>query len=296
MGRWLVEFGIDSFRKLTQIDPKAAPGFVFLGISEYKLKEYDEALRDLDSARLLGLPNGHPVTTAARYYLALLLNRNGMHDAAAELLLSLSTTGGASEEICEAFGLAGLRIAKLPDEVSAEERQLARSVGQALAAAGQRRQAEALASLAGLVKQHPSQPNLHYIYGTLLLEAEPAKAVEEFQEELKVQPGSVPARLALAHEFERQNRLAEARADAEGAVKLEPDNFETHATLGRILAAQDQLAEALKELERAKALESGSPQIYFALASVYAKLGRSEDAQNARAEFLRLRRLADEQK
>ena len=284
----------DAFRKLAAIDTKAAPGYVFLGISEYKLKEYDTALRDLDKARELGLPNGHPVTTAARYYLAVLLNRNGLHDPAGDLLLSLSNTAAASPEVLEAFGMAGLRIAKLPEELTVAERELSRSVGEALAAAGQRRVQESLTLVAGLLKQHPAQPNLHYIYGTLLLNADSGQAVREFQQELKLQPGSVPAMLALAREMERTSQLEDARGYAEKAVTAAPANFETHAMLGRVLVAQGHVREGVEELERARALEPGSPQVYFSLAPAYAKLGREEDARKARAEFLRLRKLADE--
>jgi tetratricopeptide (TPR) repeat protein len=284
----------DAFRKLAALDPKAAPGYVFLGISEYKLKEYDAALRDLDKARSLGLPNGHPVTAAARYYLAVLLNKNGLHDRAGDLLLSLSNTAATSPEVLEAFGMSGLRIAKLPEELTAGERELARAVGQALADAGQRRVQESLTLVEGLLKQHPRQPNLHYLYGTLLLNADSAKAVGEFLEELRLQPGSVPSLLALAREMERTSQFDDARGYAERAVTAAPGNFETHAILGRVLVAQGHVREGVDELERARAMEPGSPQIYFSLAPAYAKLGRAEDARKARAEFLRLRKLADD--
>jgi tetratricopeptide (TPR) repeat protein len=286
----------DAFRKLTVIDPKAVPGYVFLGISEYKMKQYDAAFRDLDSARMLGLPNGHPVTAAARYYLALLLNRNGLHDAAADLLLSMSATAEKSPEVLESFGISGLRIRKLPEELPDEIQQLSRAVGQAMAAAGQRHVPESLKLLEGLLQAHPAQPNLHYLYGTVLLQAGSGQAVEEFQDELKLQPDCLPAMLAVAREKERTGQLEDARAYAEKAVHAEQGNFETHAILGKILVAQEHVKEGLSELERALALEPGSPQVYFTLASVYAKLGREEDARKARAQFLRLRKLADEQR
>lgn len=284
----------EAFRKLTALDPRAVPGYVFLGISEYKLKQYDAALRDLDKARELGLPNGHPVTAAARYYLAVLLNKNGLHDPAADLLLGMSDTAGASQEVMEAFGMAGLRIAKLPEEMTGRERLLALQVGKALAAAGQRRIQEALESIENLLNEHPAQPNLHYLYGTLLLEAEPDRAVGQFQQELELQPRSVPAMLALAREMERRSRFQAARAYAEKAVTADPASFQPHAILGRILVAENKPAQGLDELERARALEPSSPQIYFSLAAAYAKLGRAEDARKARVEFLRLRKLADE--
>ena len=53
--------------------------------------------------------------------------------------------------------------------------------------------------------------------------------------------------------------------------------------------ALDKVQDGLHELEVARQIDPNSPQIYFALASAYAKLGRSEDADKARAEFLRLK-------
>jgi hypothetical protein len=51
----------------------------------------------------------------------------------------------------------------------------------------------------------------------------------------------------------------------------------------------DHTEDGVRELELAKQIEPGSPQIYFSLASAYAKVGRPEDAEKARAGFLRLK-------
>jgi predicted Zn-dependent protease len=92
-------------------------------------------------------------------------------------------------------------------------------------------------------------------------------------------------------ELERQARFEEARTYAQRAVDAEPENYAAHAILGRVLLSLDRAADGVRELERAREIEPGSPQIYFALASAYTKLGRPEDAEKARAEFLRLKNL-----
>jgi tetratricopeptide (TPR) repeat protein len=285
----------DSFRKLIEIDNKAVAGYALLGICEYKTKDYDTAMRHLDAARLLGLPNGHPVAAAARYYLAVLLNQAGLHDAAADLLLGLSQSAAASAAVSEALGLAGLRITKLPEEITPEEREIAARTGEALAAASQRRGQESLPLMEALLKRYPTQPNLHYLYGIMLLQADGSQALDEFQKELQLQPSAIHVLLAIARELERTRRLEEARTYAEKAVRAGPSSFDTHALLGRILVAQGHVQEGAAELEKARDIDSGSPQVYFALASAYAKLGRNEDAEKARAEFLRLKEIADKQ-
>ena len=283
----------DAFRRLIEIDNKAVAGYALLGICEYKTKDYDVAMRHLDAARLLGLPNGHPVGAAARYYLAVLLNQAGLHEAAADLLLGLSQSKAASAAVSEALGLAGLRIAKLPEETTPEEREIAARAGEVLAAASERRGPESISMMQALLKRYPMQPNLHYLHGMMLLQADGNQALNEFQKELEIQPAGVHVLLAIAREMERTRRLDEARTFAERAVQAGPASFDTHALLGRILVSDGRVTEGAVELEKARDIDSGSPEVYFALASAYAKMGRNADAEKARAEFLRLKEIAD---
>jgi predicted Zn-dependent protease len=109
--------------------------------------------------------------------------------------------------------------------------------------------------------------------------------------ELSREPGHVPSLLAIVRELERQSQFQEALGYAQRAVAAAPGDYAAHAILGRILVSLDRTEEGLRELELAKNIEAGSPQVYFALASAYAKLGRNEDAAKARAEFLRLKNL-----
>ena len=281
----------DAFRKLIAIDSKAVAGYALLGICEYKTAEYDSAMRHLDAARILGMPNTNPVGKAALYYLALLVNKRGLHDFAAGLLLA-TPEKKVDPPAMLAIGLTGLRIAKLPEELTDSEKDLAGKVGQALAAP----ENEAVSQIRELLKLYPDHPNLHYLYGMVLLHGDSGLAIEEFQRELAIQPTSVPALLAIAHEKERRTELDEARTYAERAVAADPSDFAPHAMLGRILASQGRVEEGAAELEKARDIDSSSPQVYFALASAYARLGRNEDAEKARAEFLRLKKMADEQK
>jgi tetratricopeptide (TPR) repeat protein len=275
----------DALRKLVAIDKQAVAGYALLGVCEYKTGDYDAALEHLDAAHTLGLPPAHPLGGAANYYLALLLNRRGQHDAAAGLLLSAPENKSSAPSTLVAIGLTGLRIAKLPEELTPAEKDLALEVGRALAAP----EADATAAMRALLEAHLDQPNLHYLYGMVLLHGDTSTAFAQFEQELARDPRHVPSLLALVHELERQSLFAQALPYAERAVAAEPGNFAAHAILGRVLVSMDRTGEGVRELELAKQIEPGSPQIYFALASAYAKLGRAEDAEKARTEFLRLK-------
>ncbi len=275
----------DALRKLIALDKKAVAAYALLGICEYKVAEYEAAAEHLDTARSLGIPENHPLGNAALYFLALLLNREGRHDAAAGLLLSAPENQVSSPAVLAAIGMTGLRIAKLPEDLTSEEKDLAAQVGHAMAAP----ETEATALMRDLLVQHPSQPNLHYLYGMVLLHGDSGVAIEQFQKELDRDARHVPSLLAIVREMERQSRFDEALSYAQRAVAAEPANYAAHAILGRVLVSLDRTGEGLRELERAREIEPGSPQIYFALASAYTKLGRNEDAGKARAEFLRLK-------
>jgi tetratricopeptide (TPR) repeat protein len=277
----------EALRKLIALDKKAVAAFALLGLCEYKLGDYDAAIDHLDTARALGLPADHPLGGAALYYLALLLNRQGQHDAAAGLLLTAPENRISSPAVLLAIGMTGLRLAKLPEELAPAEKELATQVGRAMAAP----ENDAAAQMKELVERHPDAPNLHYLYGMVLLHGDSAVALAEFQKELARDPRHVPSLLAIVREKERQAQFEEARTYAQRAVDAEPGNYAAHAILGRVLVSLDRAADGFRELERAKEIEPGSPQIYFALASAYTKLGRPEDAEKARAEFLRLKNL-----
>jgi tetratricopeptide (TPR) repeat protein len=282
----------DALNELIALDPKATAAYALLGLSEYKLADYDRALEHLDTARTMGIPNTHPLGNAATYHLAVLLNAQGQHDSAAALLLSTPENKAVPPAVLVAIGMTGLRLAKLPEKLTPAEQELALAIGRAMAAP----ETEATTEMRDLLAAHPNQPNLHYLYGMLLLHGDSGAAMDQFQKELQGDPRHVPSLLAIVREMERQSQFQEALGYAQRAVAAEPGNYAAHAILGRVLVSLDRTEDGLSELESAKLMEPRSPQIYFALASAYAKLGRSDEAAKARAEFLRLKNLGSTKK
>jgi cytochrome c-type biogenesis protein CcmH/NrfG len=58
--------------------------------------------------------------------------------------------------------------------------------------------------------------------------------------------------------------------------------------LGRVLLELGQADRAVKELEEGVRLAPSSPEMHFALARAYTRVGRKEDAQKERETFKRL--------
>jgi cytochrome c-type biogenesis protein CcmH/NrfG len=138
-------------------------------------------------------------------------------------------------------------------------------------------------------------PNVHFAYASLLIGVDPEKAASMLDEELRLQPQHLPSRILLGIEYLNRGEPERAIALGEDAVQLAPRNFTGHVVLGRALAESGRdLARGIRELEKAVKLEPTSPQVRIALASAYAKAGKSKEAAAERAEFQRLKKMLEE--
>src|SRR5581483_4722726 len=82
-------------------------------------------------------------------------------------------------------------------------------------------------------------------------EADYEKAVQHFQEALRIQPDYADAQAALALSLPNlPGRLKEARIEAEKAIALDPNLSEAHAGLAGVLASEWNWTEADREFRR----------------------------------------------
>jgi predicted Zn-dependent protease len=111
--------------------------------------------------------------------------------------------------------------------------------------------------------------------------------VQELEQEIKNNPQHVFARLQIAAALYKVNSAGGLPYAAQ-AVKLNPRLPFGHYLLGLLLLDTDHYLEAIPELETA---QRGLPQeakVYLALSSAYARAGRRQEAERARATFTRL--------
>jgi tetratricopeptide (TPR) repeat protein len=277
-----------TFRRFLIVKPDAGPAWALRGMCEYRLKDYEAALTSLQKGTDIGYGTNTAVQRVAWFHLAILLVRAGQFELAVKPLTFLARSEPESEGLVEAVGLMLLRRAKLPADISADERDVVLLAGQAGYAHLAREGEKAAERFRHLVERFPKTPNVHYSYGIFLLGSDSNAALAEFRQELEVQPGSVFARLDLAFELIRQREFQEALAPAEEAVKLAPGLFAAHNALGRVLTQTGDLPRGILELETAVKLAPDSPEMHFALALAYTKAGRKDDAARERAVFVEL--------
>ena len=296
----------DAFAHFVSVERKEpGPGFAMLGLSEFQLKNYRKALAALERGRKLGLGTDQAFINSALFYDGMLNALLGHPEIALQrLTLAANEIAAAHPEapkdavfadlkLLDAFGVAALRIPKLPADLTAFEIPLVRQAGRAQALIALQDYVAAEADFKQLLVLYPSEPGVHYMYGVFLLNEHPSLAIDEFRREIEISPAHDAARIQLALEFLRTADYEQGMKYAREAVRLAPQNFVAHVAYGKIWLALGKTDRALEELRTAVKLAPGSPDAHLALSGALYRAGRKREAAHEQAEFERLKTLAD---
>jgi predicted Zn-dependent protease len=278
-----------AFRRVTAEQPKSGPAWALKGVCEFRLKNLETALANLQKGLALGLGDSADLQSVANYHTAILLNRLGQPEAAYETLKGFAVRDYDSPTVIEALGLSALRLPYLPSESPVEKREMIVMTGRAVyLLVKNRRSAAAKTAFDELVTRFPEEPNVRYAYGVFLLRDEPQAALREFRRVLALQPSNVPAMLQIVTQLIKQGDFQEALPYAEKAVAIAPDRSAARAAYGRVLLELGQTDRAIEELEEAVRLGPQNDQAYFALSRAYQRAGRPQQARKALAVFVEL--------
>ena len=290
----------DSISELKQwVDrhPDAGTAWAVMGLCEFEIKDYKNALIHLQRGEELGFGGDPEAVGRARYHLAVLQNMNGQFENAMETLLPGTRSATVAKEIRVALGMALLRMPLLPDQLEPTKLALMQSAGEIAALLQNGKYDMAYPKFQVLLKAYPSVPFLHYAYGTALAALSQFDEAEtQLRAELQISPDSELPYISLATVALKRYRPTEALASAQRAVQIAPDSAEARYVLGRACLELGQEEQAVQEFERASLLAPGSPEVHFNLAKAYAKAKLPEKAEQERAIFARLNALAERQR
>ena len=288
---------VSELKRWTERRPNLGTAWAVMGLCEFEMKDYKNALIHLQRGEDLGFGGSPEAVGLARYHLAVLENRNGEFESAMETLLPGTRSGTIAPQIQIALGMALLRMPLLPDQVGPSQNTLPQSAGEIAALLENSKYDQAYRKFRVLLKEYPSVPFLHYAYGTALAAfSQFDEAETQLRAELQISPGSELPYLSLASVALKRYRPAEALASAQRAVELAPDSAESHYVLGRACLELGQNEQAVREFEWASRLAPGSPEVHFNLAKAYAKAKLPEKAEQERAIFARLNALAEQRR
>lgn len=277
-----------AFARVLRLEPTHAGALAMSGLCAFELGQHAEALRELLRAMRLNVAQSPEIARVVRYHAGILFTRFGEFEAGNQLLTSVAVDADPSPSLIEAFGLNLLRRPVLPAELGDAERPRVELAGRAGYAMARRDAAEADARLRELVRRFGDTSEVHYVWGVFLAAADPAQAMAAWHAELERTPGHVPARLQLASVLVQDGRADEALPYAQEAVRLAPRQFAPALSLGSVHLARGDLPAAIEALETARQLGPESAQVHYVLSVAYARAGRADAAERARAEFRRL--------
>lgn len=286
----------DAFRRVVRLQPKYAAALGFKGLCEFQLKNYETALDDLTRATDLGVDAPKDLADAVTYHTALTMTRLGKYEFALTTLQNFARDGNDNPRVIEAFGMALLRIPMIPAELPAGRREVVMLAGRGAFYRAIRKPDAAKPAFELLVERYPDTPNVHYAYGVYLLDESSDRALQEFQQELKLSPDHIPSMLQIAFEYLRRSEWEAAKPWAERIIELDSNDFAARRALGQVLLETGDTPGAIQQFETGVRLAPDSPSMRFMLARAYQKAGRQADAQRERAEFLRLDRLVRSRK
>ena len=297
----------DAFTHFVFVERKQpGPGFAMLGLSEFQLKDYPTALAALEQGKRLGLGTDQAFINSVLFYDGMLSNLMGNPEIALQRLTLAANEIAAAHpdgpkdavfadlKLLDAFGVAALRIPKLPSDLGEAQVPLVRQAGRAQALIALQDYVSAEPEFKQMLALYPSEPGVHYMYGVFLLKENPPLAIDEFRREIEISPNHAVARIQLALEFLRTADYDQSMKYVKEAVALAPRNFVAHVAYGRLWLALGKTDNALQELRTAVRLAPGSPHAHLALSRALYKAGQKQEAAREQAKFDRLKALSDE--
>ena len=306
---------IAEYRKVTELEPTAAAGFVSLGQAYLEKHDYGGAIAPLTQAVKLN-PDLRPAQQLLGYallaegYAAEAISHLEKAQDTAALGIAQLETGDFSgavpnlqvalakrpndPDLLYYFGRAsGLLSKQSIDTLLAEYPDSARA-HQAMAENYYilRQMPQAEKEFQEAIRQRPDIPKLHLELGLVYAaSSEWPKAEEAFRAETKLQPGNAEAAYRLGNALLQQGKAREARAELIRADKLQPEMPETLYALGKADSLEGDAQAAEKAWKKVIELEKGSPltaQAHFALAGLYRKQGKPDAAEREMEEFKKL--------
>lgn len=279
----------DALARCVALKPDVAPAWGLLGLSEFQLNDYGNALRHIEQS-LLDTRLDVQMARVLRFHEGMLLAHAGEFDRAMASYALFAHDDHPPAALLPAIGITALREPLLPDQIPPERRELFNAAGETVWAAMSQDEAHGAGAFQRLLSRFPASPEVHVLLDAYLLVAPLRAAGEEFRRELEADASNSSAAAMLACLLLNHDDADGALPYATKAVQLAPKLSLAQYALGRALATTGNLAEGIGHLELAMQLDPTNIENGIALASAYSKAGRTADARAERDRTMDLAR------
>src|SRR5215470_15186775 len=281
---------IASLHQALTLKPRMHGANLFLGIAEYRLNHLDQSL-----AALKKETTNFPKDASAWMWFGVVELARDQPEAAAEALDKAAKLAPNDTDILYHRGQAHLLVSKNSYALMFKADPKSWRVRQILAQANAdaERHVDAIAEYQEAIKLAPRQPGLHEELGSEFRNiGKLDEAQAAFEKELEIDPHNVLASYKLGVLAIERGDGAKAKEVILEALKQKPGLRHSDYNLGRgeMLLGQDE--NALKHLQQASTTETDPEvlqQAWFQLGIVYRRLHRMREAQQAIANFQRLK-------
>ena len=269
----------NAFTHFVQLDQTRVLGWDLLGLCEFETGHYDSATAHLGQGISQGAGVPPEVDAGVKFHYGLLMTKAGFFDRGRRQLAQFARTGADEPTVVSGLGINALHARMLPTEIPADRQDAITRAGKASCAWILGEMGKADAELSGLVKDYPTLPGVHYLYGAFLTESRADEAKIEFRRELEVNPRNAEAHAMLSLLAEDS---AAALAQAKEAASEQPLDPIVEYAYGKALIGSGKLAAGIAQLESAKRSDPEALEYHLALAGAYAKAGRHSDERRER--------------
>src|ERR1700719_496536 len=126
----------------------------------------------------------------------------------------------------------------------------------------------------------PKLPLAHFLLGELnLYHSKIPEAINEFKEELRLNPGYAAAYYKLADAYSRVQKVDEAEKLLRRSTWLDSTSTGPYILMGKVLEKKGEPELAVRALQRALTMDPNNPVPHHLLGQAYRDLGRREDAE-----------------
>lgn len=281
----------EEFSQAAKWDPSISSLDRNWGVSAFRAEKYDEAVGPLER-QLRQTPNDLSI----REMLGLSYYMSDRFAESAGTLRPILNQLPDNAGLLYAAGVSLVRSGDPKDGARVFSRMLEKDqnvsavhlmLGQAYAQ--EQNYPEALSEFSRALQLDPHAAEAHYDSGMVALkQGKLDTSADQFQQELSVNPGYIPAEYQLAYVRLEMHQSDAAIPLLQDVINRQPDHSDAHYELGKALLEQGKVKEAIQDLEASIRLRP-TDYAYYQLSIAYGRDGRTNDAEQARLMYQKLR-------